>query len=124
MPHAERRFGLKVVSSVVRTKAFRSSLAQLLRDLGYKSSKVDPDVWMRASARDDGHKYYEMLFVYVDDILAMSHRATDVIKEITEYFKAKEGSIRPPEIYLGANILKMQLPDGREGMGDFSEVIC
>jgi hypothetical protein len=72
---------------------------------------------MRASARDDGHEYYEMLFVYVGDILALSHRATDVIKKITEYFKAKEGSIKPPEIYLGANISKMQLPDGREVWG-------
>jgi hypothetical protein len=102
-------YGLKSAGA-----AFRSSLAQLLRDLGYKSSKADPDVWMRAAARDDGHEYYEMLFVYVDDILALSHRATDVIKEITEYFKAKEGSIKPPEIYLGANILKMQVPDGRK----------
>jgi hypothetical protein len=38
-----------------------------------------------------------------------------VIHEITEFYKAsKEGSIKPPEIYLGANISKMQLPDGRE----------
>ena len=55
-----------------------------------------------------------MLFVYVDDILALSHQAEDVINEITTFFKAKDGSIRPPEIYLGANIAKMQLPDGRE----------
>jgi hypothetical protein len=55
-----------------------------------------------------------MLFVYVDDILALSHRAEDTIKEITTYYKAKEGSIKPPEIYLGVNISKMQLPDGRE----------
>jgi hypothetical protein len=46
--------------------------------------------------------------------LALSHRATDAIKEIMEYFKAKEGTFKPPEIYLGANVLTMQLPDGRE----------
>ena len=55
-----------------------------------------------------------MLFVYVDDILALSHRAEDVINEITTFFKAKDGSIRPPQIYIGANIARMQLPDGRE----------
>jgi hypothetical protein len=102
-------YGLKSAGA-----AFRSSLAQLLQDLRYTSSKADPDVWMRAAVRDDGHEYYEMLFVYVDDILALSHRATDAIKEITEYFKAKEGSIKPPEIYLGADVSTMQLPDGRE----------
>jgi hypothetical protein len=69
---------------------------------------------MRKAVRDDGHQYYEMLFIYVDDILALSHRATDAIEEITAFYKAKEGSIKPPEIYLGANVSKMQLPDGRE----------
>jgi hypothetical protein len=48
-----------------------------------------------------------MLFVYIDDILAPIH-------EITEFYKAKEGSVKPPVIYLGANVSKMQLPDARE----------
>jgi hypothetical protein len=69
---------------------------------------------MREAIKDNDHKYYKMLFVYVDDILALSHRAEDAIKEITTFFKAKDGSIRPPEIYLGANVAKIQLPDGRE----------
>jgi hypothetical protein len=55
-----------------------------------------------------------MLFVYVDDILALSHKAKKAIKEITKFYQAKEGSVKPPEIYLSANISKMQLPDGRE----------
>jgi hypothetical protein len=55
-----------------------------------------------------------MLFVYVDDILALSHKAEEAIKEITTFFKAKDGSIKPPKIYLGANVAKIQLPDGRE----------
>ena len=64
--------------------------------------------------KGDGHKYYEMLFVYVDNILALSHQAKEVIEEIMTYFKAKDGSIKPPEIYLGANVATFQLPDGRE----------
>ena len=107
-----------IVRSLYGLKSCWSSisvtLAQILQDLGYKSSKADPDVWMREAVKDDGHKYYEMLFVYVDDILAFSHQAEDAIKEITTFFKAKDGSIKPPEIYLGANVSKMQLPDGRE----------
>jgi Reverse transcriptase (RNA-dependent DNA polymerase) len=102
-------YGLKSAGA-----AFRSSLAQIIQDLGYESSKADPDVWIRKAVRNDGHDYYEMLFVYVDDILALSHKAKDIIKEITTFYKAKEGSIKPPELYLGANISKMQLPDGRE----------
>jgi hypothetical protein len=102
-------YGLKSTGA-----AFRATLAQLLQDLGYKSSKADPDVWMHEAVRDDSHKYYEMLFVYVNDILALSHKAQDAIKEITAFFKAKDGSIKPPEIYLGANVEKIQMPDGRE----------
>jgi hypothetical protein len=102
-------YGLKSAGA-----AFRLSLAEIIAELGYESTKADPDVWIRKAVRDDGHQYYEMLFVYVDDILALSHRAEDAIKEITTYYKAKEGSIKPPELYLGANISKMQLPDGRE----------
>jgi hypothetical protein len=83
--------------------AFRSSLAQILQNLGYQSTKADPDVWLRKATKDDWFEYYEMLFVYVDDILTLSHRATNAIEEITEFYKAKEGSVKPPEIYLGAN---------------------
>ena len=102
-------YGLKSAGA-----AFRATLAQLLQDLGYKSSKADPDVWMCEAVKPNDHKYYEMLFVYVDDILAVSHQAEEAIKEITTFFKAKDGSIKPPEIYLGANIAKIDLPDGRE----------
>jgi Reverse transcriptase (RNA-dependent DNA polymerase) len=102
-------YGLKSAGA-----AFRATLAQLLQDLGYESSKADPDVWMREAVKPNDHKYYEMLFVYVDDILAVSHQAEEAIKEITTFFKAKDGSIKPPEIYLGANIAKIDLPDGRE----------
>jgi hypothetical protein len=35
-------YGLKSAGA-----AFRSALAQLLRDLGYESTKADPDVWIR-----------------------------------------------------------------------------
>ena len=64
--------------------------------------------------QDDGFEYYEMVFVYVDDILAVSHLARAVIDEITSYYKAKKDSIQKPKLYLGANIDRFQLPDGRE----------
>ena len=61
-----------------------------------------------------------MLFVYVDDILAVLHKATDVIKDITAFYRAKEGRIKPPDIYLGANIMKVQMTDVREVWGSSS----
>jgi hypothetical protein len=79
-------YGLKSAGA-----AFRSSLAQILRDVGYDSTNADPDVWIHKAVKDNGHQYYEMLFVYVDDILALSHQAENAIKEITAFYKAKQG---------------------------------
>jgi hypothetical protein len=56
----------------------------------------------RKVVKDNCHQYYEMLFVYIDNILALSHQAKDAIKEITVFYKAKESHWT--SIYLGANI--------------------
>jgi hypothetical protein len=94
--------------------SWRLAFSQALRDIGFSSMTVDPDVWIRAAACDDGFEYYEMIFVYVDDVFTISHRAKDLIKMIGEYYKVKPGSDKEPEIYLGANIEKVQMPDSRE----------
>ena len=60
---------------------------------------------------DSGHEYYEMLFVYVNDILSVSHNPQETIAEIMTNFKPKDGSIKEPKIYLGGDVAKMQLPD-------------
>ena len=52
-----------------------------------------------------------MLFLYVQDILAVSHKARDFIKDITLLYRAKGGNIKPPYIYIDANIMKVQMPD-------------
>ena len=93
--------------------SWRAALAEVLKQQGFESTLADPDVWIRRAVRPDGFKYYEMLFVYVDDILAVSHKPLDVIKEITGVYKAKEGSVKEPDLYLGATIEKVQLKDGR-----------
>ena len=61
-------YGLKSVGA-----SWRLELAQLLSDLGYMSMKADPDAWIRKAVCPDGYGCYEMLFVYIDDILSVSH---------------------------------------------------
>ena len=46
-------------------------------------------------------------FVYVNDILSISHHAREAIEEASNYYKAKEGSIKEPDHYLGADIAKL-----------------
>jgi hypothetical protein len=102
-------YGLKSAGA-----SLRATLAQALRDLGFVSTTADPDVWIRVAARDDGFEYYEMLIIYIDDILAISHQPKVLIDAIGEYYKVKPDSDKEPEIYLSANAEKVQMPDGRE----------
>ena len=60
------------MDSIPQARHGRAALAKALVQLGFKSTRADTDVWIRAAVRLDGGKYYEMLFVYVDDILALS----------------------------------------------------
>jgi hypothetical protein len=56
--------------------------------------------------------YYEYLLVYADDILALSHDSTGIMKDIGKEFQIKDNKYGPPTIYLGAGISKFQLMDG------------
>jgi hypothetical protein len=55
-----------------------------------------------------------MLLVYVYDAMAISHEPKVLIDAIGEYYKVKPRSDKEPDIYLGANVEKVQMPDGRE----------
>ena len=108
-------YGLKSAGS-----SWCAALAQVLKELDFVSTLADPDVWIREVVHKDCLKYYGMLFVYVDDMLAVSHKAKYVIKDIMAFYRAKEGSIKPPDIYLGANIMKLKMTDGCEVWGSSS----
>jgi hypothetical protein len=102
-------YGLKSAGA-----SWHATLAQALRDIGFVSTIADPNIWIRPAARDDGYEYYEMLLVYVDDVLAISHEPKVLIDAIGEYYKVKPRSDKEPDIYLGANVKKVQMLDGRE----------
>jgi hypothetical protein len=88
-------------------------LVQNLEDMGYKSSIADPDVFIRRAAKPDGFEYYEFLLMYVDDCLCVSARPEDTMDILGKIYDLKD-TVKPPKRYLGANIRKWQLPDGRE----------
>jgi len=96
--------------------AWRSMLKKFLtgkdNGMGFTPTKGDPDVYIRPAVGKDGFEYYEMIFVYVDDLLILSEDTDAILKLIDGTFKLKEGSAGPPKIYLGANIEPYELPDG------------
>ena len=94
--------------------AFRAHLAETLYDIGFVPTRADPDVWRRPATKEDGFEYYEYVLCYVDDILAISHKAKDVLKAVKAVFKLKDDRIEPPDMYLGATLSTME-DDGVQG---------
>ena len=90
---------------------FRAHLAATLRGLGFKSSKADPDVWMRPAVKTDGVAYYEYVLCYVDDILCCSEIPQVIMDGIARTYKLKPGSVKEPDLYLGADVTKWYIDD-------------
>ena len=93
--------------------SWASMLADSLKSLGYKPTLADRNVWIKPGVKPDGFKYYQMILVYVDDILHLSHNTNPVINALQASYTLKEGSIGTPKRYLGANIDRVQTDDGR-----------
>jgi len=60
--------------------AWHERFANTLYDMNFKPSYADPNVWMRAAVTPNGFKYYEYIFVYVDDLLILSHQTKAIVK--------------------------------------------
>ena len=93
-------------------ESWQATLAELLRDMKFTDTKADPDVWRRSAVKVNGEQYYELILIYVDDILIISHEPSKIMTKINESFEVKPGSIGTPTTYLGAKIYQHNLPDG------------
>lgn len=102
--------------------AWRAMLVDSIRELGFEPTVADPDVWRRPAVREDGFQYYELILVYTDDILFVSHQARDLITELERRYEVKPDSIGPPSQYLGAHFSKQELPDGSEAWAQDADV--
>ncbi len=90
--------------------AWHAQLSETLLGMGFKPSLADPDVWYRAACKEDGFEYYEYLLVYVDDILAISHKPGIIMKTIQKQYRLKEEPMAPKQ-YLGAVIKQWSIPN-------------
>jgi UDP-N-acetylglucosamine transferase subunit ALG13 len=91
--------------------AFRSKLAGVLHDLGYRPAYTDPDVWLKAAVKPCGFEYYEMVLCYVDDVMmVISHKPQGTIEGIQSVFKLKGDKAGSPDMYyLGVTLKQMLL---------------
>ena len=87
-------YGLR--SSAAR---FHEHLAAEIRKLGFRPSKIDPDLYIR-----EQKDHYEYLATYVDDVLVFSKNPMKIIDALKKTYVLKGVGI--PEYYLGGNVEK------------------
>ena len=86
--------------------------------LNFLPCPADPDIWMRTSKKFDSLRHYKYVLLYTDDVLVISDRGEEILcNGIGKYFKLKESSIGPPDIYLGGKLSKVVLENGAEAWG-------
>ena len=100
-------YGLKSAGA-----SWRSHLSSVIQhELKYKTTRADPDMYMKRKTRKNGEKYYAYLIVYVDDLLSIDEDPEAAINHIGQMFRIKEGSVGFPKMYLGANIREWESQD-------------
>jgi len=91
-----------------------SSGARWRDHMDFVRSQGDPDVWMRPAVKPNASYYYEYVLVYVDDLLAISLKAEDIMDGIKKVYPLKAGSLKEPDQYLGAEIKKWNIHDSKD----------
>ena len=93
--------------------SWRATLASTLENIGFQSTIADQDVWRRKAQKPCGFEYYELMLVYVDDLVLVSHDPNPTMVNIDKIYQLKEGSLGKPDTYLGGQIYEHHLSDGR-----------
>jgi hypothetical protein len=81
-----------------------------LRELGFKLSKADPDLWLRSAKKSTGDRIYKYVILYVDDLVFQGVEPKNFMDALGKRFTLKPESIKEPDTYLGANIEKYRNP--------------
>ena len=102
-------YGLKISGSIW-SKMFKYHIVNYFE---FSPSTIDPDMYYRRNKKQDGTDYYELLLVYIDDVLACSHDPNTVMAGIAAIFDIKKDGIAEPKLYLGGNLEKSHSPNGK-----------
>ncbi|KAL7550233.1 hypothetical protein ACHAWF_013472 [Thalassiosira exigua] len=80
----------------------------------FTPSCVDGDMYYRKASNPDGTLYYELLLVYVDDVLAISHDPKKIMETIEKHFEIKNEKYGPPTTYLDGQLERFTIPGTNE----------
>ena len=92
--------------------AFRAHLAKTITNIGFWLTKVDPDVWLCPAVKPGGSQYYEMVLVYVDNVIDIAHEPARVIEGIQAIFKLKGDKAEVLDMYLGKGVKQAENGSG------------
>jgi hypothetical protein len=85
------------------SRSFHEMLCDLLRRMGFRSSRADPDLWYKKS---DDHSGYDYIATHVDDVIIAAKRPMDYMALIEQEFVLRNME-DSPEYYLGNDIKKI-----------------
>ena len=92
--------------------SWRAKISIIIEELGFTMCRADNDVWMRPGINAKGEEVYEYVLVYSDDLLFVALDPMSIAAQIDQNCKLKDGSVKTPDQYLGADIGTMDLPSG------------
>eukprot|EP00970_Alexandrium_tamarense_P000827 scaffold95_cov108-Alexandrium_tamarense.AAC.12 len=81
-------------------------------ECGKHRGKSRPRRVPSGSVKPNGEPYYELLLVYVDDILLVSAKPGEVSKQIASQFTIKDDHWGPPTQFLGSEVEEFIFEDG------------
>jgi hypothetical protein len=87
---------VKIVRALYGLKSsgasWRSVLKQvIIGDLGFEPTIADPDAYQRRTVHPHGIEYWELLLVYVDDILIISHEPQLHLQKLNQFHMSAVG---------------------------------
>ena len=80
--------------------------------MGYRSTDSYPGVLINRKTTYNGNSYYNYMLVYVDDVLYIAKDVQEDMLKLNQVYRLKECFV-PPDRYLGDNVDKFKLEDGR-----------
>jgi hypothetical protein len=104
-------YGLKSSGASWRNTPQRT----ICEDLGFETTTADPDVYRRRAVKPNGIEYWELLLVYVDDILVISSNPRNVLNDLRQHYEFSTKGDEHPTRCLGLDIAKVTIPGDDSG---------
>ena len=93
--------------------SWRKMFAETLIHMEFVPTVADPNVYHIQAMTPNGEDYYELMVVYVDDVICCWHNPQLIMDALALKYDLKYKLVGPPKIYFGAEINKYQVRIGK-----------